>query len=276
VNPILKRLSDEDLRGSFLELFVILSMTCILFYIFETNMLMFGVFVYLGLFWIVRGVPNYKVAVFNGVIGGGAGFLTEYWGCGLHYWNWVTPCQSLWMINGMEDGFPVEVVVAYAGAGFWMGKLSLKMFAKEHDEVMHFYAHKEYLSTFYFRLSVATVINVIGISIICNESAFLQSVTVFLLGVNVLLFLPKTACYIVSSFALVVGLVGFFFENFATGYFSSFAVWKYNLSAYESLNISNPIIGVAPVSAMIAYLGIGSLLFGLSFLLNHALTEENP
>jgi hypothetical protein len=83
-------------------------------------MLVFGIFVYVGLIWIARGVPNYKLALITGMMGGTVGFLTEYWGCGHHFWNWQLPCTSLWMINGMQDGFPVEVVAAYAGAGFWI------------------------------------------------------------------------------------------------------------------------------------------------------------
>ena len=93
-----------------------------------------------------------------------------------------------------------------------------------------------------------------------------------MLGLNVLAFLPRSALVVSGSFALVVGFVGFFFENFATGFFSSFAVWRYNLEGLADLAIPNPIIGVAPLTALIAYLGVGSLLFGLSFLLNHALT----
>ena len=264
----------STMKGSFLELFVILSMTGVLFYLVETNMLVFGLFVYAGLFWIVRGVPNVKLSLVTGFAGGLAGFLTEYWGCASHFWNWVTPCTSLWMINGMEDGFPVEVVVAYAGAGFWMSKLSLKMFPAQHGEAVSYFAEKKYLEGFYLRFAIAVLIDVVGVTVICVEPMFLQSVTMFMLGLNVLVFLPRGGLMVSSLFALVVGVVGFFFENFATGFFSSFAVWRYDLELHTNTAIPIPIVGVAPITAFIAYLGVGSLLFGLSFLLNYALSAR--
>lgn len=268
---LLKRLLSPELRESLIEIIVVLSMTSALFCTLQTNMFIFGLFVYVGFIWIARGVPNYKLAIITSILGGIIGFLTEYWGCSHHFWNWQLPCQSLWMINGVQDGFPIEVVAAYAGAGFWMSKLSLKMFIPEHQSAILFYAHKKYLDKFYTRISIAFIIDVIGISIICRESLLIQSVTLLMLGLNVLLFLPKEAFRIVSGFGLFVGCMGFFFENFATGFFPSFAVWKYNQAAHLNLNFPNPMIGVAPISAMFAYIGVGLLLFGLSFLLNYVL-----
>lgn len=271
---IVKRALEAEQRSSLIELIVILSMTSVLFYLLETNMLVFGLFVYAGLIWVVRDAPNYKLGMVTGAVGGIVGFATEYWGCARHYWNWVIPCKSIWMVNGMEDGFPVEVVIAYAGAGFWMTKLSLKMFAKEHAESAEFFRQKRYLTSFSPRFALALITALVGVTVICIEPAFLQSTLIFMFGVSVSAFLPRSALGVVLPFSAVVGVVGFFFENFATGFFSSFAVWRYNLSAYADVRIPNPIIGVAPITAFIAYVGVGLLLFGLSFLLNHALTEE--
>ena len=271
---IVKRVLDQEHRSSLIELVVILSMTSILFYLLETNMMVFGFFVYAGLFWIVRDVSNTKLAIVTGLVGGLVGFLTEYWGCGQHYWSWVVPCQSLWMINGMEDGFPVEVVVAYAGSGFWITKLSLKLFAEEHRDTALFYANRGYLTSFYARLTTLFLIVVTGITVLCIEPVFIQSSLLLTAGLSVFTLLSRSAQKIVGSFAIVVGLVGFFFENFATGFFPAFAVWRYNHAAHTGLAIPDPIIGVAPITAFFAYVGVGLLLFGLSFLLNYALTDE--
>ena len=99
---MVERFHDKDVRSSLIELAIILPLTCIVFYFFETNMLVFGLFGYAGLVWIIRDVPNYKLAIIMAGVGGLIGYLSEYWGCSSHLWNWVTPCKTIWMIHGPE------------------------------------------------------------------------------------------------------------------------------------------------------------------------------
>ncbi|MHA1291535.1 MAG: hypothetical protein ACTSQJ_02575 [Promethearchaeota archaeon] len=104
--------------------------------------------------------------------------------------------------------------------------------------------------------------------IVIIEPIYIQSMILLIVGTNVFLTLPKKVMGIVLPFAIFMGAIGFFFENFATGIIPGFSVWEYNVSKYEFLNIPNPIIGVAPISAFIAYTGCGFLLFSLAFALN--------
>ena len=268
---MLKRLYEKDVKSSLIELAIILPLTCVVFYIFENNMMIFGFVGFAGLIWIIRDVPNYKLAIIMAGVSGLAGYLTEYWGCSSHLWNWVIPCKTIWMIHGSDIGFPVEVILAYAGIGFWISKLSLKMLAKEHDESIIFYRNKNINQNIRMKIGMVLVFCLIGITVVLIEPTYLQSVTVFMLGVSVFIFLVRSAQKMVAGFTIVVGLVGFFFENYATGIIPGFAVWRYNLDLYLNLSIPNPIIGVAPISAFIAYAGIGMLLFSLSFFLNHKL-----
>ena len=43
---MVERFHDKDVRSSLIELAIILPLTCIVFYVFETNMLVFGLFGY--------------------------------------------------------------------------------------------------------------------------------------------------------------------------------------------------------------------------------------
>lgn len=272
---MVERFYDKNVRSSLIELAIILPLTCLVFYIFETNMLVFGLFGYVGLIWIIRDVPNYKLAMIMGGVGGLIGYLSEYWGCTSHLWNWVTPCKTIWMIHGQEIGFPVEVIIAYTGIGFWISKLSLKMLEKEHEESIIYYRNNN--SDQNKRIKVGMVISLFFICmiVILIEPIYLQSVTILVLGLSTFLFLIRSAQKAVVVFTMIVGFVGFFFENYATGIIPGFVVWKYNFDSYLSLSIPNPIIGVAPLSAFIAYAGVGMLLFSLSFYLNPRLVSDN-
>jgi len=272
---MVERFHDIDVRSSLIEVSIILPLTCIVFYIFETNMLVFGLFGYAGLVWIIRDVPNYKLAMIMAGVGGLIGYLSEYWGCSSHLWNWVTPCKTIWMIHGPEIGFPVEVIIAYAGIGFWISKLSLKMLAKEHSESIISYRNKNIDQNKQMKIRMVLILFFTGIIVILIEPIYLQSVTILVLGLSTFLFLIRSAQKAVAVFTIIVGFIGFFFENYATGIIPGFVVWRYNFDSYSGLSIPNPIIGVAPLSAFIAYAGVGMLLFGLSFYLNPMMISDN-
>ena len=172
------------------------------------------------------------------------------------------------MIHGSEIGFPVEVIIAYAGIGLWISKLSLKMLAKEHNESIIFYQNESIDQNKRMKIGMVLILFFTGIIVILIEPIYLQSVTILVLGFSVFVFLIRPAQKAVAVFTIIIGSIGFFFENYATGIIPGFVVWRYNFDSYSDLSIPNPIIGVAPLSAFIAYAGIGMLLFGLSFYLN--------
>jgi len=258
----------KEQKLQILELFLYLSLATLFFYIFNTNMLMFGVFVYIGLAWLVYKTPNRKLCLITGIIGGTIGFLTEAWGCPNLIWNWTEPQISLWYVYGKPDGFPIEVVIAYFASGFWIGKVTLILFEPQVEETIQFYEEKGYQDTLKLRILIAIIIDVIGLTILLIEPMYIQSMLLIMVGTNIFLTLPKKIMGVVLPFAIFMGLIGFFFENFATGIIPGFSVWEYDLTLYASLKIPNPIIGVAPISAFFAYTGCGFVLFSLAFALN--------
>jgi len=260
--------SGKEQKLQFIEIVLFLSLTTLLFYILGTNMMLFGVFVYVGLAWLIYKTPNRKLCFITGIMGGMIGFFTEFWGCSNQIWNWTEPCITIWMIFGHKYGFPIEVVIAYFASGFWMSKVTLILFEPQLQETIEFFDNKEYNDTITARVIVALIIDAIGLTILIIEPMYIQSMLLIMVGTNIFLTLPKNAMVIVAPFAVFMGAMGFFFENFATGIIPGFSVWVYDISLYDNLNIPNPVIGVAPISAFFAYMGTGFVLFSSSFVLN--------
>jgi len=258
----------KEQRMQWLEIILYLSLATLFFRIFANNMVMFGVFVYIGVAWLIYKTPNRKLCLVTGIIGGTIGFCTEWWGCPNLLWHWTEPCITIWMVFGQPNGFPIEVVIAYFSAGFWIGKVTLILFEPQVDEIVDFYENKGYSDTLKIRLIIAIIIDVVCITVLSIEIMYIQSMLLLAIGSNIFLTLPKKIMGLVLPFALFMGLIGFFFENFATGIIPGFSVWVYDVSLYENLAIPNPVIGVAPISAFFAYTGCGLIIFSSAFALN--------
>ncbi len=267
-DELIHQWKGKDQKLQLIELVLFLSLASAFFYIFQTNMLMFGVFVYIGLAWLLYRTPNKKLSLITGVVGGFIGFCTEWWGCPNKLWTWTEPQISLYYFFGHPYGFPVEVVIAYFAAGLWIGKITLVLFEPQAKETIQFYENKEYNATKNLRITIALIVFIVSTTVFIIEPMYIQSMLLMAVGTAVFLTLPKRVMGIIGPFAILMGAIGFFFENFATGILPNFSVWEYDLSLYENLRIPNPIIGVAPFSAFIAYAGAGLILFGLSFFLN--------
>lgn len=258
----------KEQRKQFLEIVLFLSLASLFFFIFKNNMLMFGIPVYIGLAWLLYKSPNRKLSLATGVIGGSIGFFTEWWGCPNLLWNWTEPCITLWMVFGQPTGFPIEVVIAYFASGVWIGKITLILFGPQVEEVIQFFENKEYKASLKPRWVVAVIIDAICLTVLIIEPMWIQSMLLTLVGTNIFLMLPKKEMGLVLPFAVLMGGVGFFFENFATGIIPGFSVWVYDLTLYSTLNTPILVIGVAPISAFIAYMGAGFILFSSAFVLN--------
>lgn len=272
---LINQWKGKDQKLQLFELVLFLSFASIFFYVFNTNMLMFGVPVYIGLAWLFYKTPNRKLSLMTGAVGGTIGFLTEAWGCLSKLWNWTKPQISLYYFFGYPYGFPIEVVIAYFAAGVWIGKVTLILFAPQVKETVEFYKNKGYSETMKERILIALIIDIVGPVVFIIEPMYVQSMLLIIAGSNIFLSLPKRVIGVVGPFAIFMGAVGFFFENFATGIFPGFTVWKYDLTLYKNLRIPNPIFGVAPFSAFIAYTGAGLVLFSLSFALNILFKEKS-
>lgn len=270
---LLEQWSGKEQKLQIFELNLFLGCATFFFWYFNTNMLMFGVFVYIGLGWLIFKTPNRMLSFLSGIFGGAIGFLTEAWGCPNHLWNWTEPIITLWMIFGHYKGFPVEIVIAYFAAGFWIGKVSLILFEPQHAETLEFFVNKGYLEQKNLKLGLILLLYSISIIIILMEPIYIQSLILISTGLTLFLWLPKQTKKLVWPMAIFMGFVGFFFENFATGIIPSFSVWEYNLDVHNNLVIPNPIVGVAPISALIAYTGTGFILFSLTFILNAKLNS---
>lgn len=269
---LLEQWNDREQKLQLLEIALFLSLATIFFYVFNTNMLMFGIFVYLGLAWLIYKTPNRKLSLLTGILGGFIGFCTEWWGCPNQLWNWTEPQISLLYLFGKPYGFPVEVVVAYFSAGFWIGKITLILFDPQVRDTIDFYDSQEFNESIKWRVILAMIITAMGITIIILEIMWIQAMLLLSIGCSLFLLLPKRVMGIVAPFAMFMGAVGFFFENFATGIIPGFSVWQYDVSLYDNLVIPDPVIGVAPISAFVAYMGTGLILFSSSFILNRVVS----
>ncbi len=255
-------------KRQILELVFFLSIAAMAFYIFKTNMALFGIFVYVGLAWLFVTTPSRKISLITGIVGGAVGFFSEFWGCTQHVWNWKLPITTIWMIFGDANGFPVEVVIAYFAAGFWIAKTAHALFKPSTDYTIKFYEARGLQDTVKVRAIMAIVLPIPEIMILLIEPMWTQAMVLTAVGIVIVCFLPNETLKWVLAIGVFMGGVGFFFENFATGGFSAdLVVWKYDLSLYAMLRVPNPIVGVAPISAFFAYMGVGLVLFGLSFLL---------
>ncbi len=272
-SELLEQWKGKEQKMQLLELVLFLSLATLFFYVFNTNMLMFGMSVYIGLGWLIYKTPNRKLSLITGLIGGFIGFCTEWWGCPNLLWNWTEPQISLWYLFGQPYGFPIEVVIAYFASGFWIGKVVLILFEPQVEEIIQFYDNKEYSDTLIPRIVIAIITAVICLTVLFIEIMYIQSMLLLMVGTLIFLTLPKRVMGLVLPFAIVMGGIGFFFENFATGIIPGFSVWEYDLSLYENLNIPIPVVGVAPISAFIAYMGTGFILFGSAFALNKYLSK---
>ncbi len=258
----------KEQKRQMLELVVFLSIASVAFYTFKTNMALFGIFVYVGLAWLFITTPSRKISLIAGIVGGAVGFFTEFWGCTAHLWNWELPITTIWMIFGDTNGFPIEVVIAYFAAGFWIAKTAHVLFKPSTDYTIKFYEVNRLQDTFKVRSILVIVLPIPEIVILLVEPMWIQAMALTAVGIVIICFLPKEALKWVISIGVFMGGVGFFFENFATGGFGAdWAVWRYDISIYATLRVPDPVIGVAPISAFFAYMGVGLVLFGLSFLL---------
>ncbi|MHA1698401.1 MAG: hypothetical protein ACTSWN_06140 [Promethearchaeota archaeon] len=273
---LLRALKDKERKNQVIEILAFLSLTAIVFYLSRNRVVFFGMFIYAGFIFIAWRTPARKISSLIGLVGGSIGFFTELWGCSNRYWNWTQPCVSIWMIGGNPYGFPFEVVFAYFSAGFWIGKVVQVMFPRLIDSQMNVNWRLMMRSlSFLIKLMIAVVIFTISLIIIIIEPAYLQSLMLLSCGLLILIFLERDVTGVVLLFAVVMGLAGFFFENFATGIIPGFSVWEYDIPLYSALKIPIPIIGVAPVTAFLAYFGCGLLLFSLSFMLPVKLRKKN-
>ncbi len=255
-------------KRQMLELVIFLSMASLAFYIFRTNMALFGIFVYVGLAWLFVTTPSRKISLITGVVGGAVGFFTEFWGCTQHVWNWKLPITTLWMLFGDANGFPIEVVIAYFAAGFWIAKTAHVLFKPSTDYTVKFYEAEGLQDTLKVRKILAILLPIPEIVILLIEPMWMQSMILTAVGIVIMCFLPAEALKWVLPIGIFMGGVGFFFENFATGGLGlGVEVWKYDVTLYATLRIPDPVVGVAPISAFFAYMGVGLVLFGLSFLL---------
>ncbi|MHA1791163.1 MAG: hypothetical protein ACTSVI_00880 [Promethearchaeota archaeon] len=250
------------------EISIFLSLAAMCFYIFNTNMLMFGIFIYAGFAWIFFTTKEKKIPALIGILGGTIGAFTEAWGCLNHYWNWEEPCITIWMIGGHPSGFPFEVVFAYFAAGFWIGKITGVLFPELIEYKKKYASMKNTRIKEKIHYSISLLVSLLAFTIIVIEPAWLQSLILLATGVILVIFLPRRVTLGILPFSLFMGISGFFFENFATGILPGFSVWTYNIPLYSTLKIAIPIVGVAPISAFIAYFGCGMILFSLVFHLN--------
>ncbi len=258
----------KEQKRQMLELVVFLSIASVAFYTFKTNMTLFGIFVYVGLAWLFVTTPSRKISLMTGIVGGAVGFFTEFWGCTAHLWNWELPITTIWMIFGDTNGFPIEVVIAYFAAGFWIAKTAHVLFKPSTDYTIKYYEVNRLQDTFKVRTILAIVLPIPEIVILLVEPMWIQAMALTAVGIVIICFLPKEALKWVIPIGVFMGGVGFFFENFATGGFGvDWAVWRYDISLYTTLRVPDPVIGVAPISAFFAYMGVGLVLFGLTFLL---------
>ncbi|MHA1291537.1 MAG: hypothetical protein ACTSQJ_02585 [Promethearchaeota archaeon] len=267
-SELFEQWKGKEQRLQLLELVLFLSLASLFFFIYGTNMIMFGLMVYIGFVWLLYKTPNRKLCLITGCIGGFIGFCTEWWGCSNRLWQWTEPQISIWYVFGHPYGFPIEVVFAYMASGFWIGKVSLILFEPQHKETIEFFKSNAYLRRKNIKISLNILVYTISISIVIIEPIYIQSMLLISTGINLFIWLPRQTKEIVLPMAVFMGAIGFFFENFATGIIPNFSVWQYNLKAHNNLNIPNPIIGVAPISAFIAYTGTGFILFSLTFILN--------
>ena len=261
-------MKGKEQRLQLIELLIFFILASLFFFIFNTQMWIFGIFISIGLVWLVYKTPNRKLCLITGLMGALIGNFTEAWGCPARIWNWTQPCVSIWMIFDPIYGYPIEVVIAYFAAGFWVGKVTVIFFEPQLKEMIDFYKNKGYKDNINIRVAIAIIIDIIGIVLLIFEPMYVQAMLLIMVGTNIFLTLPKEAMLLVAPFAVFMGAAGFFFENFATGIIPGFSVWQYDLSLYNSLNFPDPVIGVAPISAFIAYMGTGFILFSSAFALN--------
>ena len=296
--PALRVLSDAPgCRVKLLEIVVVLGATAALFWRLREDMQIFGYFVYVGLLYVVRSAPDARTSLLAGALTGAIGAATEYWGCvSTGLWNWVdpsfghagdaNPTRSLWMAGdgGGPRGFPIEVVVAYAGAGFWMASISMVVLAPEHAEVRREAAARGRVPAAAAAAAAASSSSSSSSSALhklakaallwlaAAEPAFRQSALLLALGVHATRQLPPRALRAAWAWGAVVGTAGLFFEIFATGgALPSFAVWRYSPARVAAavargvLRVPVPFVRTAPLSALPAYVGTGLVVFGEAF-----------
>ena len=146
------------------ELAAVLGGTAVAFFLFREDMRAFGLCVLLGMVYMVRSCPDQDCSLLTAAVAGAIGVGTEQWGCSNRFWNWVAPefqptfndapLKSVLMLDVMprflfssssssssssslpwplagSEGFPLEVVIAYAGAGWWMGSIATRLLKRE-------------------------------------------------------------------------------------------------------------------------------------------------
>jgi hypothetical protein len=264
------------------EIWVILIATAVLFSQLKEDMQTFGYFVYAGMVYVLLSCEDKHMSIVTGLVCALCGAATEHWGCSQQLWNWVDPVfspldkptRSLLMIGGQPYGFPVEVVVAYAGAGFWMSSISKVVLAPEHAAIAKAGPARAFSAV---QWTGILLLNTLLIFLIWCEPVYRQCLLLQLAGWNVAFNIQHCpAClYATLVWGLIVGCAGFFFEVYATGGVQEdFAVWRYSddvtasMIATGSFQIPNPFVSTAPITAFPAYVGTGMLTFGTGFLMS--------
>jgi|EP00945_MAST-04E_sp_MAST-4E-sp1_P001226 hypothetical protein len=282
LEPLLRLVRDAPgsqrnrYRVKLAEVVSVLAGTAVLFCALEEDMKTFGYFVYVGLLYMIWSCEDMALSLLAGFITGSVGAFTEWWGCSNKLWNWVSAnavypgdrqTASLFMIGGDRYGFPIEVVIAYAGAGFWMASISRVILEKEHAELAHGKGNVSSNALPY------RVVSGILLLVAYFEPVCLQSCVLLWAGINMTLGLTDQAKIASISWGCLVGVSGFFFEIFATGGIADdFAVWRYDKQRHHEMVQSSgtfhlPVyfVSTAPHTAILAYVGTGLIIFSGTF-----------
>jgi hypothetical protein len=273
----------------FAEILVILGATAALFADLEEDMQTFGYYVYGGMFYVILMCEDLFMSLTTGMLTAVVGAATEHWGCSQQLWNWVNPAfssydkptRSLLMIGGQPYGFPVEVVVAYAGAGFWMSSISKVILRKEHAAISKVGPAKSFSM---LQQAGIFLLNILVLYLIWCEPVYRQCLILQLVGWNIAFHIQHcpSCLYATLAWGLVVGCAGFFFEVYATGGVSEdFAVWRYSDAKTASMiaagtwQMPNPFFITAPVTAFPAYVGTGMIVFGTGFIMTAGRAKDH-
>ena len=232
----MKRILLPRHRRVLYELVAVLAGTAIAFAVFETDMRCFGLCVCLGMVYMIKTCPDRPTSLLTAIVAGLIGIGTEQWGCSQGLWNWVAPefqpqygdkyLKSVLMLNVLRgrnnswsswpsagaEGFPLEVVLAYSGAGFWMGSISTRILSRELADEAAVGQVKGASLLLPPNLAVGLLQLLCGL-IIAVEPPWQQSVLMVTLGITVLAKLHTSSAVKATLFwGLVVGFSGFFFE----------------------------------------------------------------
>lgn len=279
-------------RLKFYEVLVIMLGVSMTFYYHQYDMLTFGRWLGLGLLYIFLSCPDSGMCLRAALIAGLIGLLTEEWGCSHCLWNWHAHTTSFHMITIMEsapenNGFPIEVIIAYMGAGFWMASISKVVLAPEHlflEKQLKVYRQRLmvnrglkprwnfYKPESFWKYSTRRAVPSALFLIAYCEPVYRQSALLLCVGLLIIYRLPQNAKNAILCWGCITGVAGIFFEIYATGgIIEDLIVWKYDHEKHHNMAkqgiFSLPVFFVrtAPLSAFFAYIGTGLIVFGSTF-----------